>query len=358
MAAEVNELQNEIKSGLQQKFNEMFKDKLQVQSVDITKQGLKREGTDSIDDYMSTLQQDMLNNLLGQATSVDVFMPTVLDPNVYDQGSLYGMTPFLTFLEAQGRRSPADTSKIDFIEMTDGLQEEWISDDETTTGTGKGAFKNAHATMFVEALPLSFSDILGKGQSATAKAQIMGFAQETMREGLDKAIIAGDNASNSKQFDGLFKMIAGNGFRTSLGGELTVSAVNDVSAGLSEQKKGWADFCLTTETVNNQLIKDMVTTVRQQVVPNYQVAANIMLNTYNSSHGPIPIVVDPYVPNTAAARHFGMLNTKNLFLRDLINQSWVEQGRTKPVATTGWLVQVSTLYNTVPSKTAELYGIT
>jgi len=167
---------------------------------------MKKEGATEPDDYIRSLQQDLLGGLLKQTISSTNFMPLKLDPNVYDQGTLFMTSPLLTFLEGRNRRAPADTTKINFIQLTEGFTDEWIAETDPTQGDGTAQTQLGLATMCVQALPISLSDLLGSGQSAQSRAQLMQYAQEALREGFDNVLINGSKGttqSPTNKFDGL-----------------------------------------------------------------------------------------------------------------------------------------------------------
>jgi hypothetical protein len=361
---------SQVKQEIKTKMMEHLKSKLQVQtaSFDMGKgieRNMQRDGTDNVDDYIKNLTGDLMGQAgvdLKQTLTSTVFQPVLLDPDVHDQGTLYNITPFLTYLENKGRRTPAGSTKEDYIQLTQGFVPEWIGETAATVGSGTPAVNNAHAVVYVEALPMSFSDLLAFGQGATSKAQLMQFAQEALREGFNQAIISGSNANQPNQMDGIFTICANQtgalpSYRMNKSGaEVTVDDMNQLDAGLTDVNKGYATFALSTRTVLNQIKKDMQDILHLNM-PQYNVTAGVNVPAYTGPNGDIPIISDSQVPNTAGGRHLGLFNERHIFIKDIINNAWVEKGRTMPIATEGWLVQVSMMYHVAPPLMAELYNI-
>ena len=346
---------------MEKKLGKSLNQSVQTQTVPLTLKGMKKEGATEPDDYIRSLQQDLLGGILQQTISSTNFMPLKLDPNVYDQSTLFMTSPALTFLEGRNRRAPADTTKINFIELTEGFSAEWIAETDATEGDGTAQTELGLATMCVQALPISLSDLLGSGQSAQSRAQLMQYAQEALREDFDNVIINGNTTTNANEFTGLMSIAQASGYsEDAQGNALLLKNVRNLEAQLSQQRKGWADFCLTNVDVHNQLVEDMTATVKN--VNTVNITANTPVNAFQSSRGPLPIITDPYVPFTLPGAStnsgvFGMFNSNRIFISDFVHNSWVEKGKTKPVATDGWLVQVSVMYNAEPLKTAVRYNL-
>jgi len=368
MAAAQTQVQQDIKAQflgmIEKKLGKPLNQAVQTQTVPLTVKGMEQEGATDPDDYIRSIQQDLLGGILKQTISSTNFMPMKLDPNVYDQSTLFMTSPALTFLEGRNRRAPADTTKINFIELIEGFSAEWINETEGTLGDGTAQTQLGLATMCVQALPISLSDLLGSGQSAQSRAQLMQYAQEALREDFDNTIIngtTGTQGSPTNKFSGLMTIAQAQGYSEDASGNpLLLKNVRNLEAQLTQQRKGWADFCLTNVDVHNQLVEDMTATVKN--VNTVNITANTPVTAFQSSRGPLPIITDPYVPYTVPGANtnsgvFGMFNSNRIFISDFVHNSWVEKGKTKPVATDGWLVQVSVMYNAEPLKTAIRYDL-
>jgi hypothetical protein len=361
MAAAQSKINQDIKAQflgmIEKKLGKPLNQAVHTETVPLTLKGMKKEGATEPDDYIRSLQQDLLGGILKQTISSTNFMPLKLDPNVYDQSTLFMTSPALTFLEGRNRRAPADTTKISFIELTEGFQAEWIAETDGTEGDGTAQTELGIATMCV-------SDLLGSGQSAQSRAQLMQYAQEALREDFDNTIIngtPGTQGSPTNKFTGLMPIAQASGYsEDAQSNALLLKHVRNLEAQLSQQRKGWADFILTNVDVHNQLVEDMTATVKN--VNTVNITANTPVNAFQSSRGPLPIITDPYVPFTLPGAQsnsgvFGMFNSNRIFISDFVHNSWVEKGKTKPVATDGWLVQVSVMYNAEPLKTAVRYNL-
>ena len=129
---------------------------------------------------------------------------------------------------------------------------------------------------------------------------------------------------------------------------------------LRQKNKGMASFIVTDEYTHVDIQKEMAATVRNiNTVDN--IIAGVNPTAFQASAAEIPIIVSPYSPitlggagNNTNRRKLGMFNEQNINIADLITPSFVEAGKTRPLATNGWVVQASTMYNTIPAKTAAL----
>jgi len=321
---------------------------------DITPQAMKREGTGDIDDFVQSKQEDFMIDMFQQALAPDNFFPQRLDPQIYDNGTLFRNTPTLTYLEARNRAFPTDTLEIKHLKMTAGFVEEWIDPDNDTTGAGVPTVGTATASMKWAAVPVSLSRILGMGASK-ARPQLMNYAIMALRQGLNSAIVAGDS-TGTEQFDGLDTIAQDSGNRTNLAGAaMTVARMDNLRAIYTTTLKSFPTFVLTNDFVTNQIALDMAATVRN--VNTTEVTAGINPIAYTTPTGPIPIISDPYVPSTATQRRLDMLNEEFIFLENFLTPSWVQKGTAKPLTEDGWMVLGSTLYNTAPGLTVQAYNI-
>ena len=342
---------------------ETLKESMETQTIDITSKEMKKEGADSGAEFVTAKLDDMLEqtNVLTSAGSTGLF-PIQLDPNVYDQAALFMRAPVLTYLESKGRRSPADTTTFNYIEMTTGFTAEWFTEMDTAAGTDTAATQLGTASICFEAVPFNLSDLLGSGQTAATRAQLLGLIQETLREGYENELLNG--SSSSTDFDGLFTIARAHGVANDAShGGVSLDAMRELHADLRQRKKGMASFIVTDEYSHVDIQKEMAATVRNiNTVDN--IIAGVNPTAFQASAAEIPIIVSPYAPITLGgagtvptARSLGMFNEQNINIADLITPSFVEAGKTRPLATNGWVVQATTMYNTVPTKTAVLYDI-
>jgi hypothetical protein len=282
--------------------------------------------------------------------------------------ALYQLSPLLTYLESRGRRFPATTTAFDYIQFGNphGFADQWLATETTAADAASGDDAHttvASASMCFQVVPYSLSDLIGMGQSATSRAQLMDFILETMREGHNNKLINGDE-DVSGEFDGLFTLSYESGTKTNMAGaEITLDDIRAIESDLAVSKKGFGTFCLTDNYTMDSVLSDMTPTlINMNQVQN--LVAGVDVTGWQSKRGRIPIIVDPYSPSTAynatanaKGRRFGIFNERSIFIHDLITPSWVEKGRSKPLATDGWIVQATVMYNTIPEKTADLYGI-
>lgn len=343
---------------IQQDIMEALKGNIEIKTQPINEKAFKKEGTDDLDDFVQSIAGDMAlgtSGQLQQAMASGNYFPTVLDPTIYDNGVLYRKTPCLTYLETKNRRRPADSTEHKFIKMTAGFTEEWITETGNTLGTGEATTGTATASMKYVALPVSMSDIIGKGASAPARAQLMEYAQVALREGFNKVVVAGDSAGGSNQFDGLDEIAEDSGTRVNLAGaELTLSDLFSAEATMNLTAKASPSFLLTNAEVMNQIKEDMVPTLRNERV---DVTAGVRVPAYASNAMDIPIISDPNVPHTATQRRLDFIDELYAFIADFMTPFFVPAGRTKPFASDGWYAQVAVQYHTAPAKNVQIYNI-
>lgn len=345
MAASIESIQDDF---LKQMLGET-----QVFQQDVTPQAMKREGTDDIDEFVQSKQQDFMLDAFQQTLAPDNFFPQRLDPQIYDNGTLYRNTPTLTYLEAKNRVFPTDTLEIKHLKMTSGFTEEWIDPANDTSGDGTPTVGTATASIKWAAVPVALSKILGMGASK-ARPQLMNAAIMALRQGLNAAIVAGDSTGTEK-FDGLDTIAADSGNRTNLNGaSMTVAMMDNLRAIMTTTLKSFPTFVLTNDFTTNQIALDMASTIRN--VNTTEVVAGINPIAYTTPQGPIPIVSDPFVPSTATQRRLDMFNEEFIFLENFMTPSWVQKGTSKPLTEDGWMVLGSTLYNTAPGLTVQAYN--
>lgn len=340
---------------IKQDMVDQLRGQVEVKTKKLDEKALKKEGTESIDDLVESITSDMMVNTFQQQMSSANFMPTILDPQIYDNGVLYGMTPCLTYLESKGRRMPANSTEIEYIKLTAGFAGEWVQETDATSGSGEATTSTATANMKYLALPISLSDMIGKGASATARAQLMEYAQMALREEFNRTLVAGDVNVNY-EFDGLDEIAEDSGTRVNMSGaEITIDDLNSAEATMTRTPKTFPTFLLTGAEVLNQIKADMMATLRN--VDKVDVTAGVRVPAFASNRGDVPIIADPNVPATAAARRLDFINELFVFISDFVTPSFVAKGKSKPFASDGWLTQVAVLYHTAPAKNVQLYGI-
>jgi hypothetical protein len=346
------------KEQIQEDIMEALKGNLEIKTQPVTEKAFKKEGTDNLDDFVESIASDMAlgtSGQLEQAMASGNYFPTVLDPTIYDNGVLYRRTPALTYLETRNRRRPANSTEHKFIKLTAGFTEEWIAETGNTTGTGEATTAPGTASMRYVALPVSMSDIIGKGASGSSRAQLMEYAQVALREGFNKVVVAGDATTTPTQFDGLDEIAEDSGTRVDLANtEITLEDLFNGEAIMTETLKSTPSFLLTGASVLNQIKKDMVPTLRNERV---DVTAGVRVPAYASNAMDIPIISDPNVPAVAAQRRLNFIDELYVFIADFMTPFWVPAGKTKPFASDGWYAQVAVQYHTAPAKNVQIHNI-
>jgi hypothetical protein len=373
MAAAKSQIENDFKQGI---INNIHKEMKMDFSRGITEHNFSREGinaeslSDAQAEFIKTQLNDMMLRQDVNLPSSANFFPIQLDPNVYNEKILFMRTPLLTYLESLGVRKPVSTTKFNYIELTEGFQEEWIGETDATEGTGTNAATNlGTAQICFEAVPFNLSDLLGAGQTVTTRAQLMNMILQTLREGYEKVLLNGSGGSGSpstNQFDGLYTIAGNSGYSTSNGGDaMTLNAMRILHANLRQRQKGMATFILTDEFTHTNIQDEMAATIRNINTTN-EIVAGVNPTAYQASAAEIPIIVSPFSPMTVPSpddgsiptnRNLGMFNEQFVNVQDLITSSWVEAGKTRPLATNGWIMQASVMFYTVPPQSAVITDI-
>ena len=324
---------------------------VEVKDIELSSKALKKEGTEDIDDYIRSMVADEFKQQMASSN----YFPTRLDPNIYDIGTLYNMTPMLSYLESKGQRAAYDTTEVEYIQFTSGFSGEWVGETEDTSGAGTATTGTATASMKYLALPISMSDMIGKGASSSARAQLFAFAQEALREEYNQTIVSG-SSSGTDEFDGLNTLITANGTRTNKSAAaITVADLNTGETVMRESKKTPPTVVLTSNYVVDQLKQDMMAT--QRYVNTTDTTAGVTVPAYASNTGEIPVIADPNMTTTDNQRDLVMFNERHVFIKDFMTPAYIAEGKSKPFASSGWLGQVSIMYDVAPTLSYQIYNI-
>lgn len=330
--------------------NELKQD-IQVNDVPLTQKGLEQEGAVNVDDYIQSVVQDALSQTMASGN----YFPTRLDPKIYDIGTLFNITPTLTHLETKGRRKPTDTTEVKYIRLNTGFAGEWIGETADTAGDGTAITGTSTATMKVLALPISMSDLIGKGASGSSRAQLLQYAQQALREKFNEGVVKG-NSAGTEEFNGINTLIVANGTRANMSGAaLSIKDLNNGETVMRDVKKTAPNVVLTNNSVVDQLKEDMMAT--QRYVNKTETVAGVTVPAYASNTGDIPIISDPNMPSTDNQRQLSMFNDQHVFIEDFMTPAYVAKGKAKPLASDAWLVQVATMYNVAPTLSYNIYNI-
>lgn len=339
---------------------ESIKDKLMDEEIEfseipLTEKALSREGTDDLAEFVKGVVEDYVKEQTQSAN----FFPIRLDPKIYDPSYLYYQTPYLSFLEAKGRRQTIDTTKLQYLHLTEGFSAEFITETGNTTDDGVATTQLKSASINIMAMKISLSDLIGKGASATARAQLMDFAQLGFRESLEDALINGTGSSNKPV--GIRKAATDEGLGVDLNGEdITPEVIMDAETDLFEKRKARASFILTSPGIINMLIDNLGEAYQYVINPTgrgYEVVPGATAPMFNTNNGPIPMIQTPFMLQSGVNRDLIMADHTTINLYDFIPTSYVEAGRVKPLATDGWLVNVFMTFNVLPYKTAIITEI-
>lgn len=340
---------------------EILKEQIITEGKTFSQKDIDRKGEDSVEEYVKNIAMDIFKQASGDTTESSNYFPVRLDPQIYDTGVLFESSPTLTYLETQGRRSPMDTMEVKYIQLKSGFSSTWI--DETDDSGATSAVANTGtdtASMCIHVMPITMSDLIGKGASSTARAQLMNYAQEGFREDLNTQIVSG--AAGSYAFDGLDTLatantVNGGARRVDMSGSnpMDLATLNKMDTIYSDTLKSRPTFIITSAAVEDQIEQDMSTIVRAE--NELPVTAGIDVPYFRSDNGKIPIITDPNVPKTATTRHLDMFNERQIFIQDFMTPAFITEGRTKPFASTGWLAEILVMYHVSPTQMVQAYDI-
>lgn len=327
---------------------------IETQKVGITEKNMKKEGATSVEEFIREVAGDFLKQEMASTN----YFPVRLDPTIYNVSVLYGMSPVLTYLESRGRKSATGDTKVEYIRYTSGFAGEWIGETDNTSGTGEAVTGTATANMYFLAMPIAMSDLIGQGASSRARAQLMNFAQQGLREELNAKVVAGSGTSNT--FKGIDKLMEDSGLRVDKSGEkVTLADIRALETQLLETRKVRPSFITAANSVVDQLVDEMqgLASYTAGGMQGLDIVAGINVPKYNSNTGPIPIIQDPNVPKTANQKRLDMLNEQHLFLEEFMSPAYIQEGRSKPFAGSGWLGQIIVMYDVAPELGGQVYNI-
>jgi len=359
---ERDKLQNDVK--------EYVKEHIQVQSQTITPKILEQKGFEgsenrfAIDEYVAATGAEISAQMghgnyfggqLKQAASSDAYFPVDFDPTIYDTGLLYGYTPYMTFMETQGRRSPTGFKSVQFNKLTTGFAGEFHTETGGTTGSGEPAVTPATTSVKYMSVPISLPDLMGMGESRASRMQILNYAMQAFRETQNNALVIGD-ATSTNSLDGIIEIAKDNGYRPNMSStEMTIKDMDTYDEYMTDVLKGQTRAILTNKSVLNQIKDDLA--LRHRVLDQYNLTAGINVKAYNSDGIDVPIITDPNVPRTANNKRMLFFDPMNVFMEDFLTMTMITKGKSVPLATDYWLTGVIAQYNTVPTKMVDIYGI-
>ena len=340
---------------------EILKQNIVTEGKSFSQKDIDRKGEDSVEEYVRNIAMDVLNQATGDTDQSGNYFPVRLDPNIYDTGVLFESSPVLTYLESKGRRSPQDTMEVKYIQLKSGFTSTWIDETQDEGATNDTANTGtATADMKIHLMPITMSDLIGKGASGTARAQLMNFAQEGFREDLNAQIVSGTAGSYS--FNGLDTLATANTSVASgharidmSGAVMDLDTLNKMDTVFSDELRSRPTFVMTSAVVEDQIEKDMSSIARAD--NEMPITAGIEVPYFRSDAGKIPIITDPNVPKTATQRHLDMFNERQIFIQDFMTPSFITKGRDKPFASTGWLAEILVQYHVSPTQMVQAYDI-
>jgi hypothetical protein len=361
----------EERAKIQADVKEYFAEHMQVRSEKVSPEILEQKGFNgnaqqfAIDEFVAQTGADLSEqfghsnyfggNYLQQAHSSDNYFPIDFDPKIYDQGVLYGYTPYMTFMETQGRRVPTGYKSIQYIKLTAGFAGEFHTETGTTSGSGEPTTSQATSSVKFMSVPISLSDLIGMGESRTSRMQILNFAMQAFRETLNNALVIGD-ATSTSSLDGILEIAKDNGYRPNQSStEMTIKKMDTYDAYMTDTLKGQTRAILTNKSVMNQVKDDLAS--RNRVLDQYNLTAGINIKAYNSDGIDVPIITDPNVTNTTNNERMLFFDPMNVSIEDFLSMTMITKGKSVPLATDYWLTGVTGQYCSVPTKMIDIYGI-
>jgi hypothetical protein len=341
--------------------HEYVKEHMDIQQVTVTPKMLEKKG-EGIDEYVQAVGNDF-SHQLGHSgyfeegiVASDNYFPLDYDMNIYDQGVLYNMTPYMTFMEAQGRRFPTGFKTIQYLKATSGFALETHTETTGTAGAGTMTTGTATASVKFMSVPINLSDLIGMGESGNSRLQILQYAMGAFREGFNAALVNGNSSNDPNSMDGIITIAEATGYRKNMASaEMTVKDMRFCDSYLRNNLKEPTGAVLTNDYVVDQIEDDMAARFRTPV--QFNLAAGLDINGFVSKGQTLPMVSDPNVTITSNQKKMLFFQPRNIFIEDFLSPTMITAGKTIPLATSYWLTGVSAQYCVKPTKMVEAYGI-
>lgn len=288
----------------------------------------------------------------GNLPTADVMITVDYDAEL--QRLVYHQSPFLTYLEANGCVTPAQTAKVGYRVKKQMTTSEFIAETQDIPDHIPSYYEDEIAKMQTLVYPIEISDL------ACAGVDAIDLLEDEIRDGFldmaqvkDKAILNGTKANNG--FDGFLTKLASDGTHKENANGVIEKDMIDIMAQEIIDDGGSPSAILTTAKVGRQL--NDILYPEHRTIDKVDLTLGTRVVGYNAPNGQtIPIVVDPNI-DTTNGDILAFVDNNSLRVRELVKPSMIPLAKTK-LSTSRVLFTYFTFYNRAEYRNGIITGIT
>ena len=288
----------------------------------------------------------------GNLPTSDVMITVDYDAEL--QRLVYHQSPFLTYLEANGCVTPAQTAKVGYRVKKQMTTSEFIAETQDIPDHIPSYYEDEIAKMQTLVYPIEISDL------ACAGVDAIDLLEDEIRDGFldmaqvkDKAILNGTKANNG--FDGFLTKLATDGTHKENANGVIEKDMIDIMAQEIIDDGGSPSAILTTAKVGRQL--NDILYPEHRTIDKVDLTLGTRVVGYNAPNGQtIPIVVDPNI-DTTNGDVLAFVDNNSLRVRELVKPSMIPLAKTK-LSTSRVLFTYFTFYNRAEYRNGIITGIT
>lgn len=311
----------------------------------------------AMDDHIQTAVEnttvgDSARKNDGNLPTADVMITVDYDAEL--QRLVYHQSPFLTYLEANGCVTPAQTAKVGYRVKKQMTTSEFIAETQDIPDHIPSYYEDEIAKMQTLVYPIEISDL------ACAGVDAIDLLEDEIRDGFldmaqvkDKAILNGTKANNG--FDGFLTKLASDGTHKENANGVIEKDMIDIMAQEIIDDGGSPSAILTTAKVGRQL--NDILYPEHRTIDKVDLTLGTRVVGYNAPNGQtIPIVVDPNI-DTTNGDTLAFVDNNSLRVRELVKPSMIPLAKTK-LSTSRVLFTYFTFYNRAEYRNGIITGIT
>lgn len=311
----------------------------------------------AMDDHIQTAVEnttvgDSARKNDGNLPTADVMITVDYDAEL--QRLVYHQSPFLTYLEANGCVTPAQTAKVGYRVKKQMTTSEFIAETQDIPDHIPSYYEDEIAKMQTLVYPIEISDL------ACAGVDAIDLLEDEIRDGFldmaqvkDKAILNGTKANNG--FDGFLTKLASDGTHKENANGVIEKDMIDIMAQEIIDDGGSPSAILTTAKVGRQL--NDILYPEHRTIDKVDLTLGTRVVGYNAPNGQtIPIVVDPNI-DTTNGDVLAFVDNNSLRVRELVKPSMIPLAKTK-LSTSRVLFTYFTFYNRAEYRNGIITGIT
>lgn len=311
----------------------------------------------AMDDHIQTAVEnttvgDSARKNDGNLPTADVMITVDYDAEL--QRLVYHQSPFLTYLEANGCVTPAQTAKVGYRVKKQMTTSEFIAETQDIPDHIPSYYEDEIAKMQTLVYPIEISDL------ACAGVDAIDLLEDEIRDGFldmaqvkDRAILNGTKANNG--FDGFLTKLASDGTHKENANGVIEKDMIDIMAQEIIDDGGSPSAILTTAKVGRQL--NDILYPEHRTIDKVDLTLGTRVVGYNAPNGQtIPIVVDPNI-DTTNGDVLAFVDNNSLRVRELVKPSMIPLAKTK-LSTSRVLFTYFTFYNRAEYRNGIITGIT